>query len=60
MYRIKEKILSTRPNNLEYDASFIDRLCDDLDQAAWTLFNDDITNELLKLETESRIDQYIF
>lgn len=57
---LKKKILSTRPNNLEYDASFIDRLCDDLDQAAWTLFNDDITNELLKLETESRIDQYIF
>lgn len=56
---LKKKILCTRPNNLEYDATFIDRMCNNLDQAAWTLFNEDITNELLKLETESRIDQYI-
>lgn len=56
---LKRKMLCTRPNNLEYDATFIDRMCGDLELAAWTLFNEDITNELLKLETENRMDQYI-
>lgn len=56
---LKQKILSTRLNNLEYDASFFDKIPADLDKAAWSLFNEDITNELLKLEIESKIDQYI-
>lgn len=57
---LKQKILSIRPNNLEYDPSFIDAISGDLTEGAWSLFNEDITNELLKLEIESKIDQYIF
>ncbi|MDE7424381.1 MAG: N-6 DNA methylase [Lachnospiraceae bacterium] len=57
---LKKKILSTRPNNLEYDSTFIENVLGDLDNATWRLFNEDITNELLKLEIESKIDQYIF
>ena len=56
---LKQKILSTRLNNLEYDASFFDKIPANLDKAAWSLFNEDITSELLKLEIESKIDQCI-
>lgn len=57
---LKQKMLSTRPNNLEYDSSFLESLPNDLDIAAWHLFNEDLTNELLKLEIESKIERYIF
>ncbi len=57
---LKQKMLSTRPNNLEYDSSFIESMPKNLDMAAWSLFNEDITNELLKLEIESKIERYIF
>lgn len=57
---LKQKMLSTRPNNLEYDSSFIENMPDNLDTAAWMLFNEDITNELLKLQIESKIDRHIF
>lgn len=56
---LKRKMLSVRPNNLEYDASFFTDMPDNLYKAAWRLFNEDITNELLKLEIESKIDSYI-
>lgn len=57
---LKQKILSARPNNLEYNAAFLKNLPMDLERAAWSLFNEDITNELLKMELESKIDRYIF
>lgn len=57
---LKSRILSARPNNPEYDASFIENLPQDLNQAAWSLFNEDITNEVLKMQLESKIDRYIF
>lgn len=56
---LKKKMLSARPNNLEYDSFFLENISADLDNAAWRMFNEDITNELLKLEIESKIDQYI-
>ncbi len=57
---LKQKMLSTRPYNMEYNPSFLESIPADLDKAAWSLFNDDITNELLKLEIESKIDSIIF
>lgn len=57
---LKQKMLCTRPNNIEYDPTFLDSMPSDLDKAAWSLFNEDIINELLKLEIESKIDQFIF
>jgi len=56
---LKRKILSTRPNNLEYDSSFIEGMQGNLEIAAWGMFNEDITNELLKLQIEGKIDRYI-
>lgn len=56
---LKQKILSTRPNNLEYDSSFIGSMPGELETAAWGMFNDDITNELLKLQIEGETDRYI-
>lgn len=47
---LKQKILSARPNNLEYNSSFIERMPKDLEMAAWGMFNEDIVNELLKLQ----------
>lgn len=32
----------------------------ELNKAAWVMFNEDLTNELLKLQIESKIDSYIF
>lgn len=47
------------PNNLEYDSSFIGKMSNDLETAAWGMFNEDIMNELLKLQIEGKIDRYI-
>lgn len=57
---LKQKLLSTRPNNIEYNSKFLDRIPRELDKAAWGMFNEDLTNELLKLQIESKIDSYIF
>lgn len=57
---LKRKMLSTRPNNLEYEPSFLENISGDITNAAWKMFNDDLVNELLKLEIESRMDQFIF
>ena len=56
---LKIKTLSTRPSNLEYDDAYLQKLPSDLLQAAWSLFNEDITNELMKLEIEAKIDSKI-
>lgn len=56
---LKQKILRMRPNNLEYDSSFIERMPKNLEAAAWNIFHEDIINELLKLQIEGNIDQYI-
>lgn len=56
---LKNKLLSIRPTNLEYDDSFISSLPGDIDKAAWYLFNEDLTNELMKLELEYKNDLYI-
>ena len=56
---LKQKILSARPNNLEYDSSFIGKMSNDLETAAWGMFNEDIMNELLKLQIEGKIDRYM-
>ena len=53
---LKEKMLSTRTSNIEYSDAYIDTLPDDIEKASWKLFNEDITNELMKLEVESKID----
>ena len=53
---LKEKMLSTRPSNMEYSDSYISSLPDNIEKASWKLFNEDITNELMKLEVEARID----
>lgn len=56
---LKQKILSTRPNNLEYNSSFIENMSENLKTAAWRMFNEDLMNELLKLQIEAKIDDYI-
>lgn len=56
---LKIKMLSIRTTNLEYSDSFIEQLPSDMDNAAWYLFNEDLTNELMKLDIESRMDGYI-
>ncbi len=53
---LKNKMLSTRPINLEYNDAYISGLPKNLDQAAWSMFYDDLTDELLKLEIEHSID----
>ena len=53
---LKEKMLSTRASNIEYSDAYISTLPDDINKASWKLFNEDITNELMKLEVESKID----
>lgn len=53
---LKEKMLSTRTSNIEYSDAYISTMPDDIDKASWKLFNEDITNELMKLEVESKID----
>lgn len=57
---LKRKILSTRPNNIEYESAYIQNISGNLLNDAWRMFNDDLINELLKLEVESKIDQFIF
>ncbi len=57
---LKQKLLSTRPNNFEYNPEFLDQIPSELDMAAWGMLNEDLTNELLKLQIESKIDSYIF
>ena len=57
---LKRKMLSTRPNNIEYESAYIQNFSGNLLNNAWRMFNDDLTNELLKLEVESKIDQFIF
>ena len=57
---LKRKMLSTRPNNIEYESAYIQNISGNLLNNAWRMFNDDLTNELLKLEVESKIDQFIF
>lgn len=56
---LKKRTLSKRPSNLEYDPSFLNDMPNDLSLAAWQLFNEDLTNELWKLEIESKTDQFI-
>lgn len=56
---LKQKILSARPDNLEYNSSFIMRMSENLETAAWEMLNEDIMNELLKLQIEGKIDRYI-
>jgi hypothetical protein len=53
---LKEKQLSIRANNFEYSDEYFDRLPSDIEKASWVLFNEDITNELLKLELEWKTD----
>lgn len=57
---LKRKMLSTRPNNIEYESIYIHNISGNLLNNAWRMLNDDLTNELLKLEVESKIDQFIF
>lgn len=57
---LKRKMLSTRPDNMEYESVYIQNMSGNLPNDAWRMFNDDLTNELLKLEVESKIDQFIF
>lgn len=57
---LKRKMLSTRPNNIEYESTYIQNISGNLLNDAWRMFNDDLINELLKLEVESKIDQFIF
>ena len=57
---LKIKMLSTRPNNIEYESTYIQNISGNLLNDAWRMFNDDLINELLKLEVESKIDQFIF
>ena len=56
---LKQKILSARPNNLEYNSSCMERMAENLETAAWEMLNEDIMNELLKLQIEGKIDRYI-
>lgn len=56
---LKQRILEKRPDNIEYNGSFFSNMPNDLDKAAWSVFNDDITNELLKLKTENEIDTLV-
>ena len=56
---LKEKMLSTRTTNIEYSDDYFTRLPRDVEKASWMLLYEDLTNELLKLEIESKIDSCI-
>lgn len=56
---LKEKMLSTRTTNIEYSDGYFTRLPHDVEKASWMLLYEDLTNELLKLEIESKIDSFI-
>lgn len=56
---LKQKMLSARPSNLEYDSSFMKEMPKNLETAAWGMLNEDMINELLKLQIEGEIDRYI-
>ena len=56
---LKEKMLSTRATNIEYSDGYFSRLPHDIEKASWMLLYEDLTNELLKLEIESKIDSCI-
>ena len=56
---LKEKMLSTRTTNIEYSDDYFTRLPHDVEKASWMLLYEDLTNELLKLEIESKIDSCI-
>lgn len=56
---LKRSHLKERPNNLEYAGDHQIEADYDVDEKAWVLFKNDLSNELLKLEIESRCDDYI-
>ena len=56
---LKRNHLKYRPNNMEYVSDNIEMSYSNIDEIAWQLFKNDITNELLKLEIESQCDDYI-
>lgn len=56
---LKEKMLSIRVTNIEYSDDYFTRIPHDIEKASWMLFYEDLTNELLKLEIESKIDSCI-
>ncbi len=56
---LKEKFLSTRPTNYEYDSSYLCGFSGSLDECASKWFINDLNDELLKLEIENQIDAYI-
>ena len=56
---LKNKMLSIRTSNIEYSDKYLSSLPSDINKAAWVLFNEDITNELMKLEIEQKIDSYL-
>ena len=56
---LKEKMLSTRTTNIEYSDNYFTMLPHNVDKASWMLLYEDLTNELLKLEIESKIDSCI-
>ncbi len=56
---LKCKHLKARPNNLEYMWTPQTEQDFDIEQQAWELFKNDLLNELLKLEIESKCDELI-
>lgn len=56
---LKRKFLKTRPNNIEYEDSYLGLYKDNIGKCAFEWFWYDIKNELLKLEIENQIDIYI-
>lgn len=56
---LKRKYLQARPNNLEYVDVWDENNGNELGQRAWEQFQNDLQNELLKLELESQCDEFI-
>lgn len=56
---LKINFLKFRPNNLEYSAQSFEKYCGNIEELAWALLKNDLTNELLKLEIESHCDEYV-
>ena len=57
--KFKRRMLSTRTTNIEYSDEYLLKLPRNIEMAAWRLFNDDITSELMKLKLEYKIDRCI-
>ncbi len=56
---LKQTFLSKRPCNYEYTDKYLEEIKGNIYEAAYALFISEMESELIKLELEAHIDQYI-